>query len=377
MYNLENIEKKMNDLINYKGLYKLFNQKILSEELHFIKELEKISQELNLDQHVAILSSGTTSSTIKGYIFTKAALLENAKAVNSHLQLNPESDLWGVSLPTSHLSGASIMLRSYCLNKKIIDCGKWQPEKWVKLIQENAVTVTSLVPSQLYDLIKNQMPPPQGLKKCIIGGDFLAEHLYQESIKLHWPILRTYGMTEAGPQIATENALGSGLKILPIHQCKTNEQNLLSIKSPSLFLWEFQYDLKTGLQLKSIASQCDKLGFYQTKDLVNLDPSNSSLEFLGRNDSVVKSSGRLIYLSELKNIVEKFAIENSLYKKIELTLEKDEKKSYKLVISMEENIGEVRIQKSLCDLLKPHQVDLWKVLPSIPRTDLGKMRTRP
>ena len=149
----------------------------LPEDNKLFSEWKNLNAEMTLvaakkyqwNDHVALLSSGTTGKYLKGYIFSKEALLANAKAVNHHLQLTTQ-DLWGISLPTFHISGASIFFRAHLLGHDAMNLGTWDAKNVINIINKHEVTITSLVPSQLYDLMMNKITPPRSLKKIILGG---------------------------------------------------------------------------------------------------------------------------------------------------------------------------------------------------------------
>ncbi|MDH4467043.1 MAG: AMP-binding protein [Bacteriovoracaceae bacterium] len=346
------------------------DNKLYPEWKNLNEEILKLSMQYEWNDNVALLSSGTTGQYLKGYIFSKAALLSNAKAVNDHLQLT-SLDLWGISLPTFHISGASIEFRSALLGHRPIDLGTWSPKCWVKKIQEFQISITSLVPSQLYDLLFHEITPPPSLKKIILGGDFLSEALYQRSISRGWPILRSYGMTELGPQISTETSLGSGLIPINIHSLKIDQEGRLSIKSPSLFCFKFDWnpERQPALQIQPVQDFCDAEGFYVTQDLVGLE--NGRLQFKGRRDGVIKKSGRLFSILEMKEILEAYTIKHHLYGKLEFKLEDNS-----LILFAEDHPQSHfdQIQQDISELIYPHKIDQFFITHQINRNHMGKVK---
>src|SRR5690606_16630588 len=120
---------------------------------------------------------------------------------------------------------------------------KWDPLSFQKQIKDTRSTITSLVPTQLYDLCKLKAAAPESLRIALVGGDSVSADLYQQALELGWPVLITYGMTETCSQIATAelNSLSRpdfnslpALKILPHLKVKTNDQGCLQLKGTSL-----------------------------------------------------------------------------------------------------------------------------------------------
>src|SRR5690606_34005827 len=107
--------------------------------------------------HFILFSSGTTGG-VKGYAISKEALFSNARASNEHFKMTAH-DVWGLSLPVYHIGGLSVLVRAHLLSNKVIDARHWNPEKWTNTIQE--ATITTIVPTQLYDLVKRGIRAPK------------------------------------------------------------------------------------------------------------------------------------------------------------------------------------------------------------------------
>ena len=74
-----------------------------------------------------------------------------------------------------------------------------------------------------------------------MGGGGLAKDIGLAASELGWPVLQSYGMTEAASQIATEplSHLLSGfdpdtLEVLPLWQLRTNEHDQLILRGEAL-----------------------------------------------------------------------------------------------------------------------------------------------
>lgn len=318
-----------------------------------------------LKEHFIILSSGT-GGDIKGYALSKAALLANAKATNDHFKLTPQ-DLWGLSLPVYHVGGLSVLARAHLLKNKVVDLRKWNPESWVK--ESKDVTITTIVPTQLYDLVKLKIPAPKQLRFLVVGGDFLSTGLKDGALKLGWPVIRTFGMSEVCSQLAsTENPDSDELKIFPIHTIKTNDEGRLLVKSESLFT--LQFSLGADFKVTKASELCDQDGFYQTSDrgVVSCD----TLKHSGRIGDEVKIAGHLVNLLSLKDILGNYLISKNLFGAIEFSIEDDPRKGKRLILLMLSGLDKASVE--IAHLIHPVKIDEVRIVNGFDRTSLGKLK---
>lgn len=332
------------------------------------KEIASVLIESGLRSHVAILSSGTTSKYPKGYALSKRALLLHAQAVNQTLGLTNQ-DRWGLTLPPFHIGGLGILVRSQLLSRAASDLYPWNPFTLADSIREEGVSVISLVPTQVYDLVKNGIRAPKILRIALVGGDFLGEELERQALGLGWPLIRTFGMTEVGSQLATGGDLQLGLHVLPIHQVKQDESQRLWVKTPTLFTMEFQ--INDGRKVVVAEDKFDKDEFYPLEDKVII--KENRIIPLGRMDGSFKISGRLVSFLDLKNLLDKYSIEHGIWGEMELTLSSDPRLGQQLTLCHNLEISQFHIQNFL-DLISP--IKIHSIVKGIKRTELGKVQLR-
>lgn len=322
-----------------------------------------------LRDHFILFSSGTTGGALKGYALSKKALFANAEAVNKHFNLTKD-DVWGLSLPVYHIGGLSVLARAHLLGNKIIDVRKWDPESWIEKMKD--VTITTIVPTQLHDLVQRGLKPSPKLRYIIVGGDFLSSKLKTEAMRLGWPVIRTFGMSEVSSQLASSRTPQSDdLEILPIHQVKIDDGRL-TVKSESLFTLEFVMDEKFKV---NTAKELSQAGFYLTKDRAEVH--GNVITPLGRIGDEFKIAGHLVNMNQLKDSLGTFLLEENIFNKMELTLEDDDRKGKKLILlALPEAYSEDRIE-ILSERLKPVKLDEIRVVPDFQRTALGKLKKSP
>lgn len=323
---------------------------------------------LKLKNHFVLFSSGTTGGDLKGYAISKDALFNNARAVNEHFHLGP-ADVWGLSLPIYHIGGLSVLARAHLLGNKIIDVRSWEPTSWLEKIEP--ATITTVVPTQLYDLVQMKARPSANLKYLVVGGDLLSSGLKEEAMKLGWPVIRTFGMSEVCSQMASAKTPASDdLKILPIHTLKTDENQRLLVKSSALFT--LQFTLSEKIQIQIAQSLCDQDNFYKTSDRAEIH--GDTIKHLGRLGDEFKIAGHLVNLIQLKNTLASFLLEENLYGQMEFQIESDERKGKKLVLLALQSANSSFLIDKVIQVIAPVKIDEIRILQNFERTSLGKLK---
>ena len=257
------------------------------------EEVLKFCRSNNLKGKIILPTSGTTSGP-KLTLLDKSSMLLSAKSVNEHLCIN-QNDTWLCCLPTHHVSGLSIYARAYDSSSKVIKLeSKWNIADFYNSLKENSITICSLVPAQLYDLVHSEFKPPDDLRALIIGGDHLDAELYTKSINLGWPILRTYGMTESCSQIATEKIVGEGMSILDIWSLNISSDDEILIKGRALFDGYLTFESKNSIKF---INPINDDGWFQTGDYGIKE--NNRLITNGRSDTQIKVLGEKVQLDKI------------------------------------------------------------------------------
>ncbi|HVE69806.1 MAG TPA: AMP-binding protein [Thermoanaerobaculia bacterium] len=232
----------------------------------------------DLQGHLWLATSGTTGA-LKLTALSKQAMLASAAAVNRHLQ-SDASDVWLCVLPKFHVGGLGIYARAFISGARVVTTG-WE-----------AVTLASLVPAQVSDLVRAGTRAPASLRAVVIGGGALASSLYSEARALGWPLLPSYGMTECCSQVATATAQSPELLLLDHMEARVEEDGRLSLRSAALFTG---YATAEGF----IDPRVD--GWFTTEDVASIDGGVLRVE--GRRGDFVKIGGESVDLSRLDRIL--------------------------------------------------------------------------
>jgi len=307
-------------------------------------------------------TSGSTG-TPKWCGLSRDALLLSAAVVNGHLEVGAE-DGWGLVLPLHHVGGFGVVARAYEAGCRLA-ChrGAWNPADVVEWIRREQVTHLSLVPTQVHDLVSLKLEAPASLKAVVVGGGSMALELGKMARSLGWPVLASYGMTEAGSQIATQplSSLSaeystSPLSLLPHWEAREGASGRLEVRGPALFRAKLVCDDGWNFQPRDGE-------WFQTEDVVAV--RDGHLTFLGRNDRCVKVLGELVDLSSIER-------ELNLKDAVVVALP-DERLGHRLVLVHADGSVDSAIARYHETVEGPWRIHSATQVDELPRTELGKL----
>lgn len=322
-------------------------------------------------------TSGTTGEP-KWAALEKRAFMHSARVVNAHYGLTKE-DRWLRALPDCHVGGFSIYARCWLSASNLsILRGKWDSKNFVAQLKDNAVTVTSIVPTQLHDLVSERLRSPACLRVLMVGGGRIDPHLMRSALDLGWPVCATYGMTETASQVASQ-ALDHDrrndpetLEVLPHWNVSVDDQATLTVRGPSLAKG---YVLVTtaGFSWQSIDAEQG----LPTRDRVQLSQhgTRTFLRFLGREQSCLKILGELVHLDSLEQRIRHLCPAG--FPPIALLALPDARREHVLVLAVESAVPPHGLERVLsvhhqtshpCERIS-HQL----CLAEFPRTTIGKI----
>lgn len=281
---------------------------------------------------IGISTSGSTSGGLGSIIVLKKTALEaSAHAVNRRLRAGRD-DVWGLALPLFHVGGYSIPVRARLAGSKVaVFAEAWDAAKFRHWLESAGVTLLSLVPTQVFDLVDRGLRSPARLRAIVVGGGRLSDELHTKARALGWPVLQSFGMTECCSQIATASLEGDGraLEVLDHVDVRVDERSVLSIRSGALLRARIVFDGREGeaggegLTLRArLEEPVDREGWFQTSDrvevfdaLLGAEPSGrATLRILGREGESVKVLGELVDLARVRSVVEEVVLREERFK---------------------------------------------------------------
>jgi O-succinylbenzoic acid--CoA ligase len=324
-------------------------------------------------QKMCFFQTSGSEGVPKWVALAKEAFLISARAVNAHFQVT-RTDRWLIALPLHHVGGFSILARAHLSESSVIHSDTpWSPEDFVRHIEHQGVTLVSVVPTQVHDLVQNKLACPAPLRAAIVGGGGMSRELAEAARSLGWPVYQSYGMTEAASQIATQplkDDLPPGrLEILPHWQARLDASGRLVIKGPALAKGYAMRDKGGGWTWQPLGPEL------LTRDLVRLGEHQGRrwLEFAGRESGFVKILGELIHLAPLQSRLDALALERGVSPPPVVAALPDARRESRLVLVAENAAGAALLEFFNAGAPPLHQLAKCIRLPAIPRSSLGKV----
>lgn len=326
--------------------------------------IEALRADPRLAGHVLVATSGSTGEA-RWVALSKAALLASARSVNAFLGATA-ADRWLCALPTHHVGGIGVLARAYLLGREArVFGGRWRgrAREFAGACGREGITLTSLTPTQVYDLVSEGLAAPAQLRAVIVGGGRLEPELRSAARGLGWPLLASYGMTEAASQIATGSGEDGWLPVLPHWEVAAGDAGRLRIRGPALF---------TGTVDAAgcfAAAPVDAEGWFETRDRVELRPGE--LRFLGRTDDWVKKLGELVSLDEARRRLEALARPSG--GSATVVAIPDARMGHRLVAVFEGAVDPGLVERFNATAAPYARIDESRAVPAFPRTALGKI----
>jgi O-succinylbenzoic acid--CoA ligase len=137
-------------------------------------------------------------------MLSRSALLASARSSAENIPLG-EGDVWQLSISPARIGGFSILTRSLIAGSAVSLAGKFSAEEFPRRIEEDRVTLTSIVPTMLA-LILDKHPdwqPPEFFRALLLGGSAASDKLKRRASANRIPVIITYGMTETASNVVT------------------------------------------------------------------------------------------------------------------------------------------------------------------------------
>lgn len=342
------------------------------------KQLSEICRRVPFAREMVwLLSSGSQSvQSVKCIGLTRAAIEASAEAVNKHLNAQA-SDRWLIAIPEYHIGGFAIGIRATLSKSRVFHLPKWNAKKFVSALDKNKISLTSLVPTQIYDLVSANLKSPTSLRAVVVGGGSLSPDLYGRARALGWPVLPSYGLTEAASQVATAELSSLDGNDLPFPRLKIlshlkarTEGGRLCLRGASLAQWIARSSTKGDFTLEVTCPN----GWYVTEDLAEV--TATFLKPLGRTDEVVKILGTLVALPDVHRSFEEFLTAKAF--DFTLLTVTDARQENRLVLVTDTEISLVELEAAVDAYNRqsqgPRRIQQICWIPKIPRGELGKVK---
>lgn len=257
------------------------------------------------DPALVLFTSGT-SGRAKAARLPWRALRHAADAAVAVLGLTAHTP-WLACLPLDHIGGASIVFRAARSGQPVHLSERFDAEVVNRLIDADAISGASLVPTMLHRLLAQRAgrPWPATLRCLLTGGGPLSRELIAACTALGLAPSQTYGLTEAASQVCTllpaDAAAhpGSAGRPLPGTDVRVDAEadgvGPIHIRGPGLFSG-YEED---GVLREPLAAGA----WFATGDLGRVD--DGWLTVHGRRSDLIISGGENVYPAEVEAALER------------------------------------------------------------------------
>jgi len=298
-----------------------------------VKKLTRLYTQIksfkHLKSHIILTTSGTHH--LKLVALKKDAFLCAATSVNNHINAT-RTDRWLNPLPLFHVGGLSIHARAYLSQSSVIPFPKWSVHPFINALKTHHITLTSLVPTQLFDVVTQNQKCPPSLRCVFIGGSALSHTVETKAKQLGWPIATCYGMTETASQI-----LINGKTYPHVSVKKDPQSSKLMIKSDCL-LTGYCKEIDSSFQLIDPKEN----GWFLTDD--HCEIKNDKITILGRGAEMVKIGGELVSLQRLNLLLDNAKVHTQFKETAIISAKPDDRLGHYIVLRTNSERTEKLIQ---------------------------------
>jgi len=256
------------------------------------------------ERSLAVIQTSGSTGGPRGVVLSRRAFAASARASAANLGWRPD-DRWLLSLPVAHVGGLSVVTRCLLARRAVVlgpppGLAPSAIEALIEAVERDRVTLLSLVPAQLQALLERQPAwrPPAAVRAALLGGGPAAPELRRRARERGWPILATYGLTEACSQVATQSPDDaepddeSCGRALPGIELRIRDAGL-EVRGPVLL---------SGYHPPA-ESPATSDGWHPTRDRAEID-ATGRLRVLGRSDGAILSGGETVQPEEVEQALE-------------------------------------------------------------------------
>jgi len=262
---------------------------------------------LDLDApHTVVFTSGT-SGPARPVVLTAGNHAWSAFGSAARLGAPPD-ERWLACLPLWHVGGLAGVVRSAIHATTVVLHPRFDAEAVARALDEDGVTMVSLVPTALARLAR--VRPPRRLRCALVGGAAAGADLLRAAAAHGWPVAPTYGCTEAASQVATaapgdpralDGTVGPPLLATRVRIARPDgsdaapgEPGEIRVHGPTVARGVLEPD---GA-IRPLAAD----GWLATSDLGTLD-ADGVLRVLGRRDDVIVTGGENVSPAEVEHVL--------------------------------------------------------------------------
>lgn len=286
----------------------LKNKRFWSTEVNLKSGFPEFAQRNYPDSLFWVTSTGSSSKNlnkVKWVGIDEESFVATIGLQCDFLNINEDDKILN-TLPPSHIAYLAAKARAEVSRCEFIDLYdknyRWNAKEFKKCFLDHQISLASLVPTQVYDLVHSKIAAPEHAHRILVGGGYLLDSLIESAKELGWVCLRSYGATETGSFIAA-NSLSdfqsNDFSLCPLESCELSksQEGKLKIKYPNLFTKYIYWD-ESSKQAQSLFPNFDEESYWLTEDFVEFH--EKGFEILGRGNRFAKVLGENINLDKVE-----------------------------------------------------------------------------
>jgi O-succinylbenzoic acid--CoA ligase len=211
-------------------------------------------------------------------------------------------DRWLACMPLFHVGGLAIVLRSAIYGTSFVVHESFDERAVADSLHSEGITTVSVVPTMLLRLLDaDERPSPPALRTVLVGGGPVPLSLLKRAMDRGFPVIQTYGLTEAASQVATlapgdaiahtgsagKPLLNTRLRI----DAPPGEPGEILVAGPTVTPGYFCRPEATAAAIRD--------GWLHTGDVGRLD-DDGFLYVMDRRDDLIVSAGENVYPAEVE-----------------------------------------------------------------------------
>ncbi len=264
---------------------------------------------VELDAVQAIVFTSGTSGKPKGAVLTFGSHFWSALGSAARLGVLP-GDLWLSGLALYHVGGLAVVFRSCLYGTAICLHAGFNLEAVAHSLEQEPVTLISVVPTMLQRLLAAGARFPATLRLVLLGGASATPDLLQACWDRGLPVAPSYGLTETASQVVTmapdeahrkPGCVGKPLLFTHLRivdeagsDLPVGEVGEICLSGPTLMREYWRNEAATRQSLPS--------GELHTGDLGYLD-TDGDLWVLQRRSDLILSGGENVYPAEVEAVL--------------------------------------------------------------------------
>jgi o-succinylbenzoate---CoA ligase len=234
------------------------------------------------DETAVVIATSGSTGVPKGVQLSAAAMMASAAASLARIGATP-GERWLCCLPTFHISGMGVLVRSLLTGTDPVLVPSATPE----VLAASGCAHVSLVPTQLRRLLDAGASPRQ-VKTVLLGGAAAADSLLAEAGAAGWRVITTYGMSET-----CGGCVYAGVPLDNV-QVRLGSRGRIEIAGPMLFSGYLGQPEMTEAALAD--------GWFHTSDLGQWR-ADGRLDVRGRADDVINTGGEKVVPGEVEAVL--------------------------------------------------------------------------